>query len=420
MATVYFTGTADAVAQVSTGSIDSVDATPSNNTFTVTIGGEAVTVTGDTDGNTTATALRSALNSSSHPYFAAVTWSGSAGNITGTADTAGAPFVATLSKAGGGTGTVTDFAVDTANAGPNDWNTAANWNTAAVPVNADDVIIESSSTPICWNLSQSAVTLASLTIRKTYTGRIGLNVTTFTTDASGTTASATVKPEYRQSYLNIGWDACDIGEHSGPGTPSGATRLKLDNAKSGASTTTVHSTASSTSDTGKPVVRLLLAHASATVQIRSAQQGVGIATDLPGETSTVGTVSVSDTTTTSKVYIGDGVTLTTFEQAGGVNELRSAGNVTTVDCNGGVLTTEGDFTATALNINGGTCYCNHIASSGNATVTTNLRGGVLDLQQSNESRTHAALVHTGGTLRDNDAVTITSRTNPPRSTVVVS
>ena len=96
MATKYWLGVADAVAQVGTASIDSVDGTPANNTFTVTIGGVAISAVGDTDVATTATALRASLNASTHPYFAAITWSGGTGDIIGTADTAGAPFVAAL------------------------------------------------------------------------------------------------------------------------------------------------------------------------------------------------------------------------------------------------------------------------------------------------------------------------------------
>lgn len=421
MATVYWQGTADAVAQVSTASIDSVDATPSNNTFTVTIGGVAISQAGDTDVATTAAALVALLNASAHPYFATVTWTtSSGGNITGTAGTAGVPFVAALTETGAGTGAVTDFSDDTASAGPNDISTADNWSGGAVPSSADDVILESSDVNICWGMAQSALALASLTIRKTYTGRIGLPATSFATSADGATASSTTKPEYRQTYLDISWDECDIGEHAGPGSPAGSPRLKLDNAKAGASTTTIHSTASSTADSGKPSVRLLLAHASADVLVRSAQSGVGIAMDTPGETSTCGTVSVSDTSSTSKVYTGDGVTLTTFEQSGGVSEVRAAATVATIDVRGGTLTLEGDYTATTVTVSGGTLIDNHIKTSGNATTTCNLRGGTLDLQRSNESRTIATLNHTGGTLKNNADVTITTRNDPPLSTVTVS
>ena len=74
MSAIYFLGTATAVAQVHTGSIDSLDATPANNTFTVTIGGVAISQVGVTDVATTAAALVVLLNASTHPYFAAKSW----------------------------------------------------------------------------------------------------------------------------------------------------------------------------------------------------------------------------------------------------------------------------------------------------------------------------------------------------------
>lgn len=114
---------AAAVAQVSTGVIGGLDATPANNSFTVTIGGIAITVPGDTDVATTAAALRSALNASKHPNFAVITWSGTGGNIIGTADQAGIPFTARLTKNGTGSATVTDFVLTTANAGVHKWRT---------------------------------------------------------------------------------------------------------------------------------------------------------------------------------------------------------------------------------------------------------------------------------------------------------
>lgn len=409
MATKYFTGEADAVAQVWTGAIASVDATPANNTFTVTIGGVAVTVTGATSAAVTATNLVAALNASTHPYFSAITWSVvSSTSVRGTADTAGVPFVAALSKAGVGTGTVTDFSVTTACASPYHWDAADNWSDGAIPANGDTVIIEGLSTPILWGLAQSGVTLAQLTIRKTYTGKIGLDRRSVVTSSDGNTSNS-AKPEYRQAYLDIGWDACDIGQHVGPGSPGGSSRIKLDNAKSGASTTMVHGTAIAASETGYPAVRLLAAHASATIIVRDAPGGVGIGMDEPTETSTVGAVSISG----GALYIGSGVTLTSLTQTGGSCTLQAAATVTTVTVEGGTLTTEGDFTITTLNARGGQVFCNHIKSGGNAITTLNLAGGRVDGRQSQEARTWATVEPDLGSLLVDDAVvTITTMDAP--------
>ena len=247
MATKYWLGIADAVAQVDTGSIDSVDGTPANNTFIVTIGGVAISAVGDTDVATTATALRASLNASLHPYFAGITWSGTAGDIIGTADTAGVPFVAALTETGAGTGAVTDFAATTASAGPNDWSTADNWSDGAVPGNADIIYVRENAINICWGLDQSAVNGVSIYPEKTFTGKIGLDRSGFATTSDGETLGAT-KPEYRQTYLKIDYDDLEIGKHTGQGTATGSDRIKVDNTNAGASTTTILATANTPSE----------------------------------------------------------------------------------------------------------------------------------------------------------------------------
>lgn len=408
MATKYFTGQATAVAQVASGSVDSVDGTPANNTFAVTIGGVAVSVVGVTSAAVTAGALVTALNASTHPYFAAVTWTNpSGGTVLGTADTAGVPFDAALTVSGGGTGAVTDFSDTTASAGPNDWSTATNWSDGSAPANGDDVIIEGVSTNICWGLDQSGVTLASLTVRRTYTGKLGLDRRVFATSADGETSSD--RPEYRPHYLEIGYDAAELGQHVGPGSPPGSQRIKLDNAKSGASTTVVHDTASSPSEAGFPAVRLLAGHANADLVVRGARAGVGIAMDEPGEVSTVGAVSIS----AGALFVGAGTTITTLTQAGGTSTLQAAATVTTVTVEDGVLTTEGDYTVTTLNANGGTVFCNHVKTSGNAITTLNLAGGTVDARQSTRARTWATVNPDEGALITDDAiVTITTFDQP--------
>lgn len=408
MATIYWEGKADAVAQVESGSIDSVDGTPSNNTFTVTIGGDTVSVTGDTDAATTAAALVVALNASTHPYFAAITWTNpSGGTVTGTADTAGVPFTAALSVSGAGTGSVTDFSTSTASSGPNDWSTAANWSGGAVPVAADDVVIDG-SVNICWGLAQSAVDLDTLVIRQTYTGKIGLRYDAFATSADGDTVSPS-KPEYRAHYLDIESDEVDIGFHAGPGTPTGSGRIKLDLGVH-ASTVTIHNTARTPNETGGYAVNLLAASASTKVYVRAAPGGVGIAMNEPHETTTVSLVSISDPSTDTVVATGEGVTVTTWEQAGGENALQAGATVTTATVDGGTLDVDGAFTITTLNVNGGTVYANNVPAAGAALGTSNVNGGALVGTRSTEARTWTTVnLYAGSSVEvDKDVVTLTN------------
>ncbi len=350
MATKYWQGTVTAVAQIATGSIDSVDGTPANNTFTVTIGGEAISQVGDTDVATTAAALVVLLEASTHPYFAAVTWTNpSAGNITGTADVAGSPFIAALTETGAGTGAVTDFSDDTACTGPNNFNDADNWSDGSVPGNSDTVILRDNSIDICWGLDDVTATAVVFVEEQTYTGYIGLDQNKFATSSNSRTTDAT-KPDYRTDYLTLDIATLDIGGVIGPGTPAGSKRTKINNDRASASTTTIHNTSSSALESGKPAVRLKFAHASADIEIRSGNGGVGIASDVPGETSTIGDVVVSG----GKCFVADGVTWTTYTQSGGEGHLQAAASATSVTLSGGSLDVQGVTVSTMPVITGGT------------------------------------------------------------------
>jgi hypothetical protein len=419
MATLYWRGDAEEIAQISSGSVDSVDGTPANNNFTVTIGNATVTVAGDTDVATTAAALQTALAASTHPYFVAVTWTNpSGGTITGTAAVAGVPFVAALSVSGAGTGTVTDFSTSTVSAGPADWSTGDNWVNAAtgatgiIPASTDTVIIENTDVNIVYGLDQNAIALDELRIEQSYTGEIGMSRIVFATSADGNTTDAT-KIEYRDHYLKIGAEVIEIGRVQGPGLAVGSTRIKINNVDAAASTTTIHNTASS-SDGIFPAVRLLNTHASSTLSIRSAPGGVGVAVDEPGETTTFSAITMTDDASSAQLFTGAGLTLTTFTQNAGTALLRTvdAGTVTTATLNGGTLTMEGDYTVTTLNINGGTCEANH-KESGTAVTTANLDGGTTSTRGSSVARTWATVnLGSGATFIGDSSVTITTLNEP--------
>jgi len=408
VATRYWLGQAAVVAQVQTGSIDTLDGTPANNTFTVTIGGVAVSAVGATNPTTTATNLRASLNASTHPYFAAITWSGSGGNIVGTADTSGVPFVAALTVSGAGTGTVTDFAMTTANSGPNDWSVAANWSAATVPVSADDVIIKDNAVNICWGFAQSAVELTSLRIDKSYTGMIGLRRDHFATSADAETLNVDYV-EYRPTYLSIASTTVALGANLAPGTPTGSQRMKIDLGSAVAATVDIFDTAQASAEAGMPAIRLKAANASTDIFVRFAPGGVGVAVDVPGETSTVRKVSVSDTSTASRVFLGAGTTITTWDQSGGDNILQAAGTVTTITVSGGILLNEGAAAVTTANVYGG----NFVSNSTGTITTLVLNGGNVDFQKSNRARTVTTCNLTRGELKANGTnLTITNLNDP--------
>lgn len=418
MSDIQWIGGAPAVAQVHTGSIDSVDATPSNNTFTVTIGDVAVSVVGTTDVATTAAALLAALQASTHAYFQAVTWTNpSAGNIVGTAATAGAPFVAALTETGAGTGAVTDFAETTASAGPADASTAANWSGGAVPGASDRVVFKDSSANCVYNLDTISGTVSAVDVHQTFTGLLGLRRTAFATSADGATVTSGVN-EYRERFFKLAYDRCEIGLHVGPGAANGSARIKINNTKAGASTTIVHNT-NRNGENQTPAVHLLAANAGADLFINGCPGAVGLTGDAPGDTATFGDIYVA-AAAQDEVFIGDGATYTNLEGKSGQVYANAAATVTKVENNGADITIAGVQAVTTLEANAGSTYPNNAPSSGSAISTINANGGLVDGTRSQEARTWATvnLGADGQITRDSAHVTVTTF-NPPSGLATV-
>jgi len=269
---------------------------------------------------------------------------------------------------------------DTGNEG--DYSVAANWSPSGVPVATDNVYFKDSSQDCDGGLDQSAVALGSLNIAQSYTGKIG-------------TTSA---------YLQVGADTVKIGHHFGPGSPTGSGRIKIDLGSVTAAAVTVENTSSSPTETTKPPVRLLAANAGTTIEVRKGKATIAFDT---GETSTIDkcTVSyVSHKNTDAEVIIGEGVTLTTFEQTGGDNVLQCA--ATTVDAEGGSLLTTGSGAITTLNAKGA-----KVTPNSTGTITTlDIDGGDVDFLKSAAARTvtNCTLDEPGTLKRDPAVVTITN------------
>ncbi len=404
MAAKFFTGKAKAVAQVDTVQITADDAAT---TYTITIGGVSVSVAGSGTGvNDTAAALKVALAAETHPYFAAITWTVATDTITATANTAGCPFTATSSKSGG-TGTIGAVTSSVACTGPNFYNVGENWSDGSVPGASDDVHVDSNLN-VCWGLDASAVTLTSFTAWRN-SGKIGLRHDKFATTADGDTYSAIQVPEYRETYLKIKVNGpVTIGKYEGPRVVNGSGRVKIDLGAQAAMVQVDY--AETAADIGPPSVRMLANSASTDVYVRSAEGGFGLAVDQHDETTTIRDIAVSDESSNSRVSLGRGVTLTSWKQRGGENLLQAAATVATVDNDGGVLTSDGDFTVTAWNNNGGTAYPNHKKTGGNAITTANNNAGTMDTTRSSEPRTWNDYKPRAGAILkyDKDVLTITT------------
>lgn len=408
MATRIWQGGVEAVAQIASGTVDTYDAA---STYTITIGGYGISASGDGSVNATAAALVAACEASTHSYFAAITWTNPSGaTVTATAETAGVPFDAALTVAGG-TGTVTDFSDSTACTGPHHADDADNWG-GTLPGAADTAIVAGGPS-LLYGLDGISGALTALEVRKTFTGKVGLEYSQFATSLDGDTLDATV-PEYRLAYLEVSADTITLGEHIGAGAPAGSARIAIDQQKAGASTLVVESTSSSTV-ASRPAVRYLATHASADIEVRSAPGGFGVAIEA-GETATIGDILVADKTAASRVYVGAGTTLTNFRQYGGQGELAAAATVAEIECRGGALNLVGSgYTVTLLQVYGGTVVDTHLAS-GVEWTTIELYGGTLELPavyDAGSGRTVTNLKLTRGRLEaDLSDLTITTLTAP--------
>ena len=407
MADNLWLGTASAVAQVDTFTPATVEV---NDVFTLTATAEDGSTTAAVSFTATATTvanvctgLAAAWNASTNALHTPITAADGVTEITLTADTAGVPFyVASTTTDGGGNDTQTlTRAATTANSGPNDWNTAANWSLAAVPVATNAVYFENSAISVTYGLyAAAAIELASLTIAQTYTGTIG-------------TTSA---------YMQIESALVDIGAYYGTASPAGSGRIRL-NLGTLATAITIHNSATTATDTNYAPIRLLCVNAANVINARKGT--VSIADDAPGEVSTVATINVSYVSSVSSdanVIIGSGVTLTaltktggavmlgcaatTVTQSGGTLATAGSGAITTLNADGGTVTTNGTGAITTANISGGTVYLNSTGTIGNLVITGS---PVISFAQSNAARTvtDASIDGSASITVDPDVVTLT-------------
>lgn len=386
MADIYWKGSAKKVAQVQTYTFggtweadDVIRCSFSN--------GKSVDVTaGSTTTNTVVDNLVTAWNALSatdYPEFAELTASRSSSNFVLTSDTAGVPFTVTLTPLEAnlgaadaqtieGAGTATTGTTATANSGPNDWSVAANWSGGAVPVNSDNVRIENSNVDILYGLAQSSVTLATLYVGASFTGKIGLPRWTGTYF------------EYRNQFLAIGATTVTIGRGSG----AGSGRIKLD-AGSVQTAVSVYGSGSRL-ETDVPALLWKGTHASNAVEVLKGDVGVAL---FSGETSTIASLLVAhegNPTGDATLWAGSGLTLTTLNMGGGNVALEAglttitktsgtltlrAGNVTTVNHYGGFLAYTGTGTITTYNGTEGSEINFTQDLSGRTITTTNLFKG---------------------------------------------
>ena len=285
MATKRWIGNAANVAQVDKVTFAGVFA--DTNTITTTINGKAHVVTvgsAVTDATTAAAAYKKAINgtapsaneftvnfdAAAHGEFAEITASLDPDDsliVWLTGDTAGKPFTVT-SVVNTAAGTTVLASLITAT-GENYLTDVDNWDGGAIPVDDDDIIFDRGSTSMLYGLSQSAVTLTSLTIRSEYTGKIGLA-------RVNADDSALPYNEYRTRAWTTGAaaDANDIVVKIGEGDGVHSGRIVL-NFNDSDYTATVYGTGTRT-ESSVPVVQFIGSATTPEITVVSGDVGLGM------------------------------------------------------------------------------------------------------------------------------------------------
>jgi len=394
MGTNRFVGEAAAVAQVDTftpgGTIEIGDI------FILTATGpdgviEILTfVATDDQAGTVAAALVVLWNASTSTACTGVTASGTVTVIL-TADVAGVGFsvVGTTTETGGGEADDQTFArvATTANAGPCDWTSVANWSLGAIPVADDNVYIEGAFS-ILYGLAQSAVELDSLNISG---ARIGTN------PAAG----------WRPVYLAIGSPIVEIGYHYGPSAVTQAVPINLDVGETVDAVINIHNAGSNGT---MPAVRITCKDDGDTLVIRKGSVGLfnNSAGDAQMATATMN--YVTNKAGDVDLFIEPGWTIATINKNGGDLVLQTLTGKTIATINlagGGTVKAEGDGPITTINYKAG-AGASTINSTGTITTIV-IDGGVADFTKLPAVLTVTNLkLNPGGTLKHGSNLTITN------------
>lgn len=360
--------------------------TPANveigDVFTLTATGEdgataAVnfTATAATVANVTA-GLVAAWNASTNYLHSRITAADATTSLTLTADAAGEPFSVAPTTTNGGaanTQTLTRTAV-TANSGSQDFNTADNWLTGAVPATGDSIDFDGrAASNVRYGLNQTAKTFVLVRVYTSFTKNLG---------ALG----------YK---LRFGCTNCLVGEPATGGGSTGGSALINLGFHTVAGTARIKGTRN-TGTSGKPSVQLLPNENTFDVIVEGGVVGIG--TDVPAEAAALNELHVHG----GKVEVGEGTTFggaaPAVNQTDGEVTLR--GSVATVNQDAGTITTEGSGTITTAHV-AGTLVAN---STGTITTLEVKNNGVADFTHSTAPRTvtNATVVGPGAFIRANN------------------
>lgn len=242
--------------------------------------------------------------------------------------------------------------------GPTFWDNAQNWSGGAIPKSGDTAIFEQSASPVKYGLDQSAVTLALLDVRASYTGTIGLPHE----NREGNTPYI----EYRAKWLQIGATQVRIGAGEG----SGSERIRLDLGSS-PSSVTILSTATPPR-LGQYAVALQGTHAANELFVYQGTVGLAPGSGESALFAKVQTGFQDNQASDVELYAGSNVTLGDVVIHGGIVTFEggSATAISSLWMTAGEVVLQGSDGVNQLHIDGGTLYYRTTGTLGGNTVVS--------------------------------------------------
>ena len=392
MANQTYVGNAVSVAQVDIGTvtgssstgghiltIKSLDENGTDHSIVETVAAAGIA------SSTAASNIVTTWNASGDPVISRVTASASGAIVSLTADTAGVPmttswtFVTTTGATSGSWGTQ---GTSVSNSGPNDFNTAANWDTLSVPASTDNIFLPPGSESILYGLNQSTKNFGKFIVQPGYTYDIG------GTDGGYLRCAPATGADFKlagtgTAYIDVGASDIDpLIEKAGP---------------------------SATGTYGLYLKGTAMSH----IYIEGGKVGIGVDGD---DTTTevdnvlIGTASGASPIT---VVVGEGVTgtaggaIAVVRKSSGTFISRTDAAITALTNDGGDVQTEGTGTITTLNLNSGSAI---LESTGTIT-TLNIKGGEANFlgSQASHTVTTVKLEADGALAYDPNVLTITNK-----------
>jgi len=367
---VVFIGSAQSIAQVGTGSIDTND---TNTIYRATLNRKKIEAQGSTSTDTTASLLAIDWATAATVFgdVGKVSAAATDNSLTFTGPATGEPFTLSLTAIGG-LGTVTDVVTTTTPSGPN-WLTAIdNYDIDQAPGNGDTFTLQSTNVSILYGLDQFGTDpLLNFNVDLSYTGSVGLP------ELEGQQGAQYA--EYLPKTLVMPATNVAFGIGSGAGSPF----FRWDSG-SHPSTIEVFGTGQPVNSNGYALVYSNSASAVSDVPISIVSGFVGIA-PYTGQSAKI-TLTIGfnqNLQSDATVFCGQGVTHGPIVQTGGTVTISSSCPSLALTGGSMTVTTKGAIATTAT-VYTGSLYYNGPTMPTSLTIGS---GGILDFTRDNGVRT---------------------------------